>query len=291
MILSSDSTNTTKSWSLIKQALQAWCEKTTQRSACQNLILGVIIFNSALVGFDTSKDLSARYENLFETLNTLVQIIFVVEILIRLVACHPNYLQFFKNGWNIFDLTVVILTFLPQVDDYATIVRMARILRITRVVEYSTELRLIVDTMFRSIPSMGHVILLLGLLLYVYGVLGVHFFRDIEGQEDRWGDLGRAVWTMFQTITFENWVGVADPVMKHYPWAWVFFATFILLGVFVGINLFVAVVMNNLEEVKEEHEQEKRGVQSNSDILKRVQDLKVQIEELQKVLEEDTKPK
>ncbi|MSU78443.1 MAG: ion transporter [Gemmataceae bacterium] len=276
----------------MKQALQAWCEKTALRSLFQNFILVVIVLNSALIGFETSPYLEHKYADLFWWLNHSVQAIFVVEILIRLMACHPGYLNFFKSGWNIFDFTVVALTFLPEFGELATIVRMARVLRITRLVTYSPELRLIVDTMFRSIPSMGHVILLLGLLLYVYGVLGVNLFRGISPEQDiRWGNLDRAVWTMFQTITFENWVGVADPVMVNHPWAWIFFATFILLGVFVGINLFVAVVMNNLDEVKEEHEQAKHVASDSNGILERVQSLKAQLEELEKLLQRDAKPK
>jgi voltage-gated sodium channel len=65
---------------------------------------------------------------------------------------------------------------------------------------------------------MGHVILLLGLLLYVYGVLGVYLFRDID--PDRWRNLGPALLTLFQILTLEGWVEVQDILIKAVPWAW-----------------------------------------------------------------------
>ena len=40
--------------------------------------------------------------------------------------------------------------------------------------------------------------------------------------------------------------------MAVYPWAWLFYASFIVIAVFVVINLFIAVVINNLEAVRRE---------------------------------------
>jgi len=40
--------------------------------------------------------------------------------------------------------------------------------------------------------------------------------------------------------------------MTVYPWAWIYFASFVIVAVFVVINLFIAVVINNLQTVKEE---------------------------------------
>ena len=67
------------------------------------------------------------------------------------------------------------------------VARLARLMRVTRLVSAFPELRLIVGTMVRSIPSMGHVIVLLTLLLYVYAVLGFHFFRVADATH--WGSL------------------------------------------------------------------------------------------------------
>ena len=108
--------------------------------------------------------------------------------------------------------------------------------------------------MVRSIPSMGHVIVLLSLLLYVYAVLGFHFFR--EADPAHWGSLGAALLTLFQMLTLEGWVEIQDAVLDAYPLAWIYFSSFVFVAVFVVVNLFIAVVINNLESVK--HEQQDR---------------------------------
>ena len=60
--------------------------------------------------------------------------------------------------------------------------------------------------MLRSIPSMGHVVTMLGILMYIYGVLGFHLFAQVDPQ--RWGSLARAVETLFIILTLEGWVEV-----------------------------------------------------------------------------------
>ena len=59
------------------------------------------------------------------------------------------------------------LSLLPAAGPFATVARLARLLRALRVVSALPELRLIVATMRRSIPSLANVVVLLGLILYV----------------------------------------------------------------------------------------------------------------------------
>ena len=40
--------------------------------------------------------------------------------------------------------------------------------------------------------------------------------------------------------------------MELHAFAWVYFVSFVVLGSFVTINLFIAVVINNLDEAKQE---------------------------------------
>jgi voltage-gated sodium channel len=121
------------------------------------------------------------------------------------------------------------------------------------VVTLSQELRLIVGTMLRSLPSMGHVIALLSILLYVYAIVGNFLFAPLD--PEKWGTLKASLLTLFQVLTLEGWVELQDRVMLTYPFAWVYFISFIIIAVFVVINLFIAVVTNNLQSVKEDEGQ------------------------------------
>ena len=154
----------------------------------QKLILGVIVLAAGLIGVQTSETLTARYGPALDGLEVAVQAIFVAEIGIRLLASWPRVGAFFRDGWNVFDFVVVVVSLLPQAGAFTMVARLARLMRVTRLVSVFPELRLIIGTMLRSIPSMGHVIMLLGLLLYVYAVLGFYLFRAAD--PDHWGTLG-----------------------------------------------------------------------------------------------------
>jgi voltage-gated sodium channel len=245
----------------------------------QHFILGVIVVAAIIVGVETSATLTARYSGLIGALEVVIQTIFVVEIAIRLLACWPRPLAFFANGWNVFDFSVVAASLLPQAGAFAMVARLARLMRVTRLISAFPELRLIIGTMVRSIPSMGHVIVLLGLLLYVYAILGFHFFRDADAAH--WGTLGAALLTLFQMLTLEGWVEIQAAVIGRHPWAWLYFGSFVFVAVFVVVNLFIAVVINNLESVKhEQHIEANRGSQHH-EILDTIEALRERLAELE----------
>ena len=172
----------------------------------QHFILGVIVVGAIVIGVETSPRFTARHNTLVVAVEMLIQAIFVAEIAIRILAHWPRPVAFFRNGWNVFDFVVIAASLLPHAGPFAMVARLARLLRITRVVSVFPELRLIIGTMVRSIPSMGHVIVLLSVLLYVYAVLGFHFFR--EASPTHWGSLGAALLTPAQMQTLEGSVEI-----------------------------------------------------------------------------------
>ncbi len=248
----------------------------------QNFILGVILVTAVIVGLETSETLVERYGGLFEAADAVVQTIFVVEIAIRLLAHWPRLGRFLRDGWNVFDLTVVAASLLPQAGAFAMVARLARLMRVTRLISVFPELRLIVSTMLRSIPSMGHILMMLGLLLYVYGMLGFYLFR--EHDPEHWGTLGAALLTLFQMLTLEGWVEIQAAVLGEFPFAWVYFASFVFVAVFVVVNLFIAVVLNNLESAKVELQAGEDRRSPHHAVLESIEVVKARLEELERHL-------
>jgi voltage-gated sodium channel len=245
----------------------------------QQFILVVILVGAIVIGVETSATLTARFGGVIAVLETLIQAVFVTEIAIRVFAHWPRPLAFFRDGWNIFDFVVVTASLLPQAGPFAMVARLARLLRVTRLVSVFPELRLIIGTMVRSIPSMGHVIVLLTLLLYVYAVVGFHFFRQADPV--RWGSLGAALLTLFQVLTLEGWVEVQGEVFEEQPWAWVYFSSFVFVAVFVVVNLFIAVVINNLESVKHEQQLDADRASPHHAVLEAIEDVRLRLSELE----------
>jgi voltage-gated sodium channel len=248
----------------------------------QHFILGVIVVGAIVIGVETSATLTARYGAIIGATETLIQALFVAEIAIRVLAYWPRPAAFFRNGWNVFDFAVVATSLLPQAGAFAVVARLARLLRVTRLVSAFPELRLIIGTMLRSIPSMGHVIALLSLLLYVYAVLGFHFFR--EADPAHWGSLGAALLTLFQILTLEGWVEIQGAVLDAYPFAWIYFSSFVLVAVFVVVNLFIAVVLNNLDSVKHEQQVDADRASAHHSLLETIETVRRRLDELEQQL-------
>ena len=212
----------------------------------------------------------------------------MTEIAIRLLAHAPRFVSFFRDGWNVFDFTVVAVSLLPVSGPFTNIARLARVLRVGRLVALFPDLRLIIGTMLRSIPSMIHVIVLLCVFLYIYGVLGVHLFGTND--PENWGSLPKALWTLFKILTLEGWIEIQVAGGDPFPWPWLFYVSFIFVAVFVVVNLFIAVVINNLDKVKQEqvvavtaaaaiHEPQRA-------LLMRIGNLKQELESLEEALRE-----
>lgn len=252
----------------------------------QQFILGVIVLAAIVIGVETSDALTARYRAPILAIELVIQTIFVAEIAIRLLASWPRPATFFRNGWNVFDFLVVAASLLPQAGAFAMVARLSRLMRVTRLVSMFPELRLIIGTMVRSIPSMGHVIVLLSLLLYVYAVIGIHFFRDVD--PEHWGTLAIALLTLFQMLTLEGWVEIQGAVIGTHRWAWIYFSSFVLVAVFVVVNLFIAVVINNLESVKHEQQLDADRASTHHALLVSIEDVRERLADLEKRLRATT---
>jgi voltage-gated sodium channel len=263
-----------------------FCKRIAANAVFHDLIVAVIMLNAVVLGLETSQQVMRSVGGGIQMVNWAIQAIFVFEIGVRVLAHWPKPLAFFRSGWNVFDFLVVAVAFLPANGGFATVGRLLRLLRVTRVISIFPQLRLIISTMLLSIPSMGHVVLLLSLLLYVYGIAGFYLFKEIDPQH--WGSLGAALLSLFQVVTLEGWADMQRVLLPQAPWAWVFFASFIVVAVFVVINLFIAVVINNLEKAKQEEHLAADVERPEHDLLIRVAALRREIDGLEATLRSRT---
>jgi voltage-gated sodium channel len=233
-----------------------------------------------LIGLETSHDFMARYDRWLHLGNDVILGVFIIEAALKIIAVAPRFRLYFGNGWNLFDFSIVVLSLIPATGEFALVARLIRVFRVLRLVSAVPQLRLVVATLVRSIPSMGHVILLMSLVFYIYAVCGFHFFSEVD--PENWGNLGAALLTLFQLVTLEGWVDVMEAAMEASPFAWIFFVSFVMLGTFVVLNLFIAVVINNLEQSKVEQLEELEKPVTHHDVLKELERTSRALQDLQR---------
>ena len=260
-----------------------WARRISTSNWFNHSITGVILLNAVVIGLDTSPALAENFGAWFTTANHLFLGIFMVEAVIKILAEYPKIDRYFKDGWNVFDFSIIIISLIPATGQLATLARLARLLRVLRLISTLPELRLIVATLVRSIPSMIHVLLLMSIIFYVYGVAGYHLFHDVD--PTHWRNLGISLLSLFRVVTLEDWTDIMYAAMAVKPWAWVYFVSFVVIGTFVVINLFIAVVLNNLDEAKAERLKELATPPTPEDILQELQETQAALVRIQSHLE------
>lgn len=218
----------------------------------QRAIVAFIALAGVLAGLETDASLMARHGRLVGALNSLVLGVFVVEILLKLAALAPRPWDYFRDGWNVFDFAIVAVCLLPIDSQFVAVLRVARALRVLRLVSAIPKLQLLVGALLKSLSAMGYVSLLLGLLFYLYAVAGVHLFG--AGSPEYFRDLPTSLLTLFRVVTLDNWGDVFTAQLARAPGikVAVFFVTFILLGTMIILNLFIGVILNSMSETHEE---------------------------------------
>ena len=207
-----------------------------------------------LLGLATSDGVMARAGDWILGLEAAIVAIFALEIGIKLFAWGP---RFFRSGWNWFDFIIVGISLVPTAGPLS-ILRSLRILRVLRLLSTVRRLRLLVEALVSAIPSIGWIVFLLGLVFYIFGVMGTELFG--ERFPEWFGTLGRSMYTLFQVMTLESWsMGIARPVMAAYPFAWLYFVSFILVTAFTILNLFIGIIVNTMQSAHWEEEDERRA--------------------------------
>jgi voltage-gated sodium channel len=263
--------------------MKAFAKRIIEARWFEPWMIGLILFNGVLIGLETSKDFVEQHGSWLHLGNDIILGVFIIEVVLKLAAVSPRFGLYFGSGWNLFDFSVVVLSLIPATGEFALVARLVRVLRVLRLVSAVPQLRLIVATLVRSIPSMGHVILLMSIIFYIYAVTGFHLFHEQDAEH--WGTLGAALLTLFQMVTLEGWVDVMNTAMEAHPWSWIYFVSFVLIGTFVMLNLFIAVVINNLDASKAAELEALRDPVTHEEVLDELKRTRDALAELQRRLE------
>ena len=251
----------------------------------------LIILNAALIGVETYPSVAEEHHELIVFLNEVLLALFTFELIVRIAQFGPRPWQFFRSGWNAFDFVIVAVAYLPFVRESVTLLRLARLLRLGRLLEAIPGLRVLVVGLRRSLAALASVAVLTFVLMYVYAMIGWLFFA--ETNPGLFGTAGRAMLTTFQMLTTEGWNDVMAATQAHHQFGWIYFVSFILLGSFLVLNGVIAVVVSSVEEARRDQSVVRKAtlsiktVEANLDSVKNAREL-LEILERQLTLEIET---
>ncbi len=264
---------------LVRDTLPKIAKRIVDAPGFHYLVILTILLVGVLAGIETDKAMVSSYGPLLHTLSATALAIFIIEACLKITAHLPRPWDYFRDGWNVFDFIVIVLCLLPMDSQFAVVLRLGRTLRLLRLVSVLPKLQLLVGALIKSFSSMGYVSLLLGLMFYIYAIIGVHLFG--ANDPSNFGSLSLAFLTLFQTITLDDWKDLFLNAKGSSPAiAATYFVSFILLGTMIMLNLFIGIIMNSMSEMHAEldaHEQTKLSLSSQQDILTDVASLDQQL--------------
>ncbi|MDR2405891.1 MAG: ion transporter [Deltaproteobacteria bacterium] len=212
-------------------------------------VLIAILVNAAVLGLETSKPINAEFGKLLKLIDHICLFIFCVELAMKMIC---EKMRFFLATWNIFDFFIVGISLLPGAS-YFSVLRALRILRAMRLITKLPKVRIIAESIIHALPSIGWLSVLLFIVFYIFAVLATTLFGTFF--PEYFGSIGTSMYTNFQLLTMDSWSsGIARPIMKEFPWAYLLFIPFIMVSSFIVLNVFIGVIVNSVQVVNKKNE-------------------------------------
>eukprot|EP00746_Dinoflagellata_sp_MGD_P164295 gnl/MRDRNA2_/MRDRNA2_92848_c0_seq1.p1 gnl/MRDRNA2_/MRDRNA2_92848_c0~~gnl/MRDRNA2_/MRDRNA2_92848_c0_seq1.p1 ORF type:complete len:1567 (+),score=269.87 gnl/MRDRNA2_/MRDRNA2_92848_c0_seq1:537-4703(+) len=181
----------------------------------ESLIMCCIVLNTVVMAASVFPKPSEEYAFAQKICNYVFAAIFTSEALLKFLALHMNY---FKDGWNVFDFICVVATIVGILIDLLTdinlgsvmsAIRIFRIARLFRLVRFMKGLNRLFTAFILCIPKLMNVFVLLTLLLFLFTVLGVQLFGktkflDPHGEHANFHDFWRGCITLIRCMTGEG---------------------------------------------------------------------------------------
>lgn len=254
----------------LKEYRIKWLARIVYSSQFELLIAFIILVNAVSLALLTMPDIDPEVKQTLGELDTFALYVYLVELIMRIVSYGKRPWEFFRQGWNIFDFSIVVLSF-GLFSGETIILRLLRIFRLIRIFRFLPEVRVLTSSVVKSLPPLMSVGVLIFLALFIYGMAGVYLFG--EQLPESWGNITLALTSLFILLTLENFPNYLEEAVEISPWALPFYLSYIFIVVFTVLNVLIGIVLNAMDEAREENKERKRKISKLDAIVHEVDDI------------------
>jgi len=185
------------------------------------------------------------------------------------------FFEFWKSGWNIFDLLVVLSALISL--HTLSALRLLRAFRAVRLFKRLSTLRKLLDCIVNSFTSVTTAFSILLLLTGIYAIIGVGFWKELYSEE--FGDFFSATLSLLQITTFDSWCsGIARKVIFSGGLVGtVYFVSYIFISSTIMMNIAIALLMESfmmwkdffedLENTEESSKEFEKSIDQKDEVL------------------------
>lgn len=273
----------------MSQQIKNICKTLVANKVFELVVAAIIVINSILIGIET-----AVSNDIISLTQRVILWFFTFEIVVRFIATE-SIKKFFSDGWNWFDLILVLIGHIPPtiVSNATAImaIRVVRVFRVLRLLRVSKEIKLIISVLLRSLVTMFYNIILFVIFIYLFAVIGIGLFRlpnlDKASEEvkksyelycetaanvpqcapDPFANVGEAMFTLFRELTGDAWADTRYNSILAYELGLIkaspiviniFHIGWVVLSAFLLLNVVTGAIINNYQEVLDESHREKQ---------------------------------
>ncbi len=199
-------------------------------------IMSLICLDAIVLGLLTSDYYNQFFGGVLFFLDRLCMAIFIVEMVLKIYVYGH---RFFKSRWNAFDFSVVALSSFSFAS-YLIILRTFRLFRMLKYINRFSKLKRVIDIFSALLPNFVAVMMVFGVILYVFAIMAVSFFGGVFVE---FSTLGASLFALLQVFSLDGWASdIARPVMSIYPHAWIFFVSFLMMTSLLMLSFVMSVV-------------------------------------------------
>lgn len=252
-----------------------WCFWLVRTRAFTLVIMGLILLNTLMLAVEHFGQPDWLTQLLF-VLNVILTLLFAIEMVLKITGL--GWRGYFADNFNVFDFFIVIGSFVEFIILFVggggsgaiSALRTFRLLRVFKLAQSWESFNDLLLTTGRSLPRIGPFSVVLLIFMYIFSLLGMQLLGGKFGLGDarprhNYDSLLWAFTTTFQVLSGENWNEVMYDSVGVIGWpAALFFVVNVVVGSYIVLNLFLAILIDNFcnaddEEEEEEQQQQQQG--------------------------------
>ena len=270
--------------------IRIFCFRVVKSSKFDIAIFSIIVISSIKLIVETYTFNEPLLEEIFSDIDIILTLFFLSEFILKSISSGFLFDKgtYLKDNWNILDFFIIIISLVDLLISsislkYIKILRLLRALRALRFVSHNVSMKIVVVALLQSIVAILNVVLVCLIVWVMFAILGVSLFggklykcsnSEISHMVTcissgyswkqlfpNYDTLIEAMISLFIVSSEEGWpdimysaidardIGIS-PQKNFNPPAGIFFISFIFIGTFFFMNLFIGVVFEQFNEVR-----------------------------------------
>lgn len=233
-----------------------------EQKPVQLLVAGLIGANFLVSAIQNQilPDEGSPPDQVFGGFEFFFNVAFSIELLVNMYGSF--FFPFWSTGWNWFDFIIVGISLMSMSGSDGipgiSVLRLFRAFRVFRLFKRVKALRIIIEAVLKSLPGVANAFVVLGLIMSIWSIMAVEFFRD--EMPDHFGNFFLAILTFFQIMTLDGWCSNITRVLvlSQGPMVAGFFLSYVFINAIMMANVVVAILLEKfITAMNEEDERDK----------------------------------